>query len=195
MNLGIFLFFLSIWSFYLRSITSLFVPKLPFILWSAFCPSSDHSCPKQHKSRHKKQQNRDKKQNVLCVLTFLLRDCAEEKFIVAFVKYNPWLFVHTLLESQRKGLFLSSTLQNKKNCSCYFPNELMILLYRTHVITVIMPTLKVSTNFCLLCQCNGPKMPKISISRLNGRQTQYWIFFFQKSKYMQHNMVQLTSQI
>jgi len=52
----------------------------------------------------KKQENMGEKQNVLCVLTYLLstRDCAEEKFIVAFVKYNPWLFVHTLLESQKQ---------------------------------------------------------------------------------------------
>lgn len=47
----------------------------------------------------------DEKQNVLCVLMYLLnsRDYTEEKFIVAFVKYNPGLFVHTLLESQKQA--------------------------------------------------------------------------------------------
>ena len=47
----------------------------------------------------------DEKQNVLCVLMYLLsvRDCTEEKFIVAFVKYNPGLFMDTLLESQKQA--------------------------------------------------------------------------------------------
>ena len=47
----------------------------------------------------------EEKLNVLCVLMYLLnsRDCTEEKFIVAFIKYNPGLYVHTLLESQKQG--------------------------------------------------------------------------------------------
>lgn len=45
------------------------------------------------------------KQDVLCVLMYLFsnRDGMEEKFVVAFIKYNSGLFVHTLLESQKQA--------------------------------------------------------------------------------------------
>lgn len=104
MNLGIFLF-LSIGPFYLRSIISFFLSlSFPSSRDQHFVLPVITAVQNSTKTVTKKLENMGEKQNVLCVLTYLLstRDCAEEKFIVAFVKYNPWLFVHTLLESQKQ---------------------------------------------------------------------------------------------
>lgn len=101
MNLGIFLF-IHIFFFLLETL-SLFLS----LSFPSFC--DQHSAlpvitavQNSAKTDTERQQNIDEKQNVLSVLMYLLssRDCTEERFIVAFVKYNPGLFMHTLLESQ-----------------------------------------------------------------------------------------------
>lgn len=104
MNLGIFLF-LSIYSFSSQKHCLFLSRSFPSSYDQHFVLPVITAVQNSAKTDTKKQQNMDEKQNVLCVLMYLLnsRDCTEEKFIVAFVKYNPGLFVHTLLESQKQA--------------------------------------------------------------------------------------------
>lgn len=146
-----------------RNIVSFSVSKLPLILWSAFCPSSDHSCPKQCKNRHRKaREHRWKTECSLCPVYLLsCRDCTEERFIVAFVKYNPGLLMHTLLESQRQAKkegkdssFFQAPFRIKRTA----PAIPLMNWWLHHTDLVNMQMLKGSSiYFYLLCQSNGPK--------------------------------------